>query len=277
MAILKNNLIVPKGTMKKEGVTFYQRNGMTVMRSSSSDQPHRRTSKQFEARQRMANCMGLWKALLTAVQPTLAGGKSNYGRFCTLMRKLPVVSLTKDERLSGASLLLPGMPVSDGMLPDIEYWLDEVDGQPALLTSLQRQAGGTLASSLYGRKAELKRGERLCLYRMQQQMTDLDGEQMPRLNVSVETLDYESCRNGHPFSDIELRNVDGRLALVGDVMGDNSMGWALVRMDDERVSSQRVVTRCHLYEQYLTDEAIERAALSYGGLTQSQFLAPDRE
>ena len=141
MAILKNNLIVPKGTLKKDGVTFYQRKGATVMRSAKSDQPHRNTRKQFEGRQRLANCMGLWKALLAAVQPTLAGGKSSYGRFCTLMRKLPVVYLTKDERLMGASLLLPNMPVSDGMLPDIEYWLDEVEGQPALLTSLQMQAG----------------------------------------------------------------------------------------------------------------------------------------
>ena len=169
MAILKNNLIVPKGTLKKDGVTFYQRKGATVMRSSKSDQPHRNTRKQFEGRQRLANCMGLWKALLAAVQPTLAGGKSSYGRFCTLMRKLP------------ASLLLPNMPVSDGMLPDIEYWLDEVEGQPALLTSLQMQAGRSLVSSLYGRGGELKRDERLCLYRMQQQTTVFDGETLPRL------------------------------------------------------------------------------------------------
>lgn len=277
MAILKNNLIVPKGTLKKDGVTFYQRKGATVMRSSKSDQPHRNTRKQFEGRQRLANCMGLWKALLAAVQPTLSGGKSSYGRFCTLMRKLPVVYLTKAERLMGASLLLPGMPVSDGMLPDIEYWLDEVDGQPALLTSLQLQAGRTLASSLYGRGGELKRGERLCLYRMQQKTTVFGEETMPRLSVGVEIMDYESCDDGQPFSDIELRNVDGRLALVGDVLGDDTMGWALVRMDDEKVSSQKVVTRCRLYEQYLTDEAFERAALSYGGLTQPQFLAPDME
>lgn len=277
MAILKNNLIVPKGTLKKDGVTFYQRKGATVMRSSKSDQPHRRTRKQFDARQRVANCMGLWKALRAATEPVLAGGKSSYGRFCTLMRKLPVVYLTKDERLMGASLLLPNMPVSDGMLPDIEYWLDEVEGQPALLTSLQMQAGRSLVSSLYGRGGELKRDERLCLYRMQQQTTVFDGETLPRLRVSVEVMDYESCRDGHPFSDIELRDVDGRLALVGDVLGDDTMGWALVRMDDEKVSSQKVVTRCRLYEQYLTDEAFERAAQSYGGLTKSEFLAPDME
>ncbi len=169
MAIRKNNLIVLKGRLEKEGLTFYQRGGTTVIRQATSKQPHRRTRGQFEARQRMANCTSLWKALRLATEPVLAGGKSSYGRFCTLMRKLPVTYLTKDERKRGAKLLLPGMPVSDGMLPDIEYWLGEVEGLPALLTSLRLKEGArSMASSLYGRGAELKRDERLCLYRLVQ-------------------------------------------------------------------------------------------------------------
>ena len=98
---------------------------------------------------------------------------------------------------------------------------------------------------------------------------------MPRLNVKVEVLDYENCSNGETFADIELRNVDGRLTLVGDVLGDDMRGWALVRMAESKASSQKVVTRCSLYEQYLTDEAFERAAQSYGGLTKAPLLTPD--
>lgn len=52
------------------------------------------------------------------------------------MRKLPVTYLTKLERNLGGSVMVPGMPVSDGMLPDIEYRLGEVEGRPAMLTSL---------------------------------------------------------------------------------------------------------------------------------------------
>lgn len=276
MATLKNNLIVPKGSLKKDGVTFYQRGGKTVMRSASSEQPRRRTRAQFEARQRLANCMGLWKAITMATRPVLAGGKSSYARFCTLMRKLPVTYLTKEERLMGAALLLPGMPVSDGMLPDIEYWLDEVEGRPALLTSLRLRAGAhSMASALYSRGGSLQRGEWLCLYRLEQQATVFDGEIMPRLNVKVEVLNQENCRDGEPFDDIELREVEGRLALVGDVLGDDMRGWALVRMADDKASSQKVATHCNLYEQYMTDEAFERAAQSYGGLTKTPMLTPD--
>ncbi len=276
MATLKNNLIVLKGRLKKDGMTFYQRGETTVLRSSTSSQPHRRTHKQFEARQRIANCMGLWKALTMNTTPVLAGGKSSYGRFCTLMRKLPVTYMTKDERQRGAKLLLPGMPVSDGMLPDIEYWLGEVEGQPALLTSLRlKERARSMAAALYGRGAELKSDERLCLYRLEQTAKVENGELTPRLTVKVEVLDYDSCQNGQPFSDIELRNVDGHLALVGDVLGDEMRGWALVRMAGDKASSQKVVTRCNLYEQYLTDEAFDRAAQSYGGLTKTALLTPN--
>ena len=276
MAIRKNNLIVLKGRLEKEGLTFYQRGGITVIRQAGSKQPHRRTRGQFEARQRMANCTSLWKALRLATEPVLAGGKSSYGRFCTLMRKLPVTYLTKDERLRGAKLLLPGMPVSDGMLPDIEYWLGDVEGLPALLTSLRLKEGArSMAAALYGRGAELKSNERLCLYRLEQTAKVENGELTPRLTVKVEVLDYDSCQNGQPFSDIELRNVDGHLALVGDVLGDEMRGWALVRMNGDKASSQKVETHCNLYEQYLTEEAFERAAKSYGGLTDEPYLTPN--
>ena len=276
MAILKNNLIVLKGRLKKDGMTFYQRGETTVLRSSTSKQPHRRTRKQFEARQRIANCMGLWKALTMNTTPVLAGGKSSYGRFCTLMRKLPVVYMTKDERERGAKLLLPGMPVSDGMLPDIECQLGQVEGRSALLTSLHLSAGArSIPSLLYGPRAELKKSERLCLFRLRQRMPEADPEAVPRVAVRVEMLDIENCRDHEPFAGIELMDVDGRLALVGDTLGDDTMGWALVRMDGDNVSSQRVVTRCRLYEQYITDQAQERAAKSYGGLTPSPYLMPN--
>ena len=278
MATLKNNLMVPNGTLKKDGVTFYQRNGTTVVRSAHSEQPHRRTRSQFEARQRMANCTSLWKALRQATEPVLTGGKSSYGRFCTLMRKLPVVYLPKGARQMGATLLLPGMPVSDGMLPDIEYQLGEVGDEPALLTSLRLRTGAdSAASALYGRGGSLRRGEWLCLFRLEQVLTTFNGTTIPRLNVKVEELNEENCRNGEPFSGIELRNVDGRLALVGDVLGDEMRGWALVRMSEGKASSQKVETHCDLYEQYLTEEAFERAAQSYGGLTLTPMLTPDED
>ena len=46
-------------------------------------------------------------------------------------------------------------------------------------------------------------------------------------------------------------------------------GWALVRVDGDRCSTQSLVTRCRYYEQYTSDEALLASAESYGGLTDS--------
>ena len=68
--------------------------------------------------------------------------------------------------------------------------------------------------------------------------------------------------------------VGGHLALVGEEFGDEMKGWALVRVSDNRCTPQTIVTRCTLYQQYTTEEALQVAAKSYGGLTETPFLSP---
>ena len=67
----------------------------------------------------------------------------------------------------------------------------------------------------------------------------------------------------------EMTVVDGRMALVGEEFADDMKGWALVLVSDNRCSPQGIVTRCTLYQQYTTDEALLSAAKSYGGLTKT--------
>ena len=71
-----------------------------------------------------------------------------------------------------------------------------------------------------------------------------------------------------------MTKVDGQLALVGEEFADEMKGWALVRIIDDRCSPQTIVTRCTLYQQYTTEEALQAAAKSYGGLTEPPFLSP---
>ena len=72
----------------------------------------------------------------------------------------------------------------------------------------------------------------------------------------------------------EMAVVDGHLALVGDEFADDMKGWALVRVVNDRCSPQTIVTRCTLYQQYTTEEALQTAAKSYKGLTDHGFLSP---
>ena len=60
--------------------------------------------------------------------------------------------------------------------------------------------------------------------------------------------------------------VDGCLALTDNDFANEMKGWALVRVIGKNCSTQSIVTRCKYYEQFTTEEALENAAKSYGGL-----------
>lgn len=233
---MKKNKIVGltlNGSLKKAGVTFFSRNGQTIMRVARSQQPMRRTREQFVARQRMRHAVAMWRPLKWAGEPLLG-----YGRFLSLMRRVPVVFLTEDQHLSGETLLLPGMPVSDGVLPVVEQWLGEVEGTPALLVEPE--------------SLEMRNGDRLLLYGVRQ------------------TFHFDTPRLAITRREVEPSEwvVDGdRVALVDESFGDTLSGWALVHIRGGRCSSQGVVTHCSYYQQFTTEEALLTAAESYGGLT----------
>ena len=63
--------------------------------------------------------------------------------------------------------------------------------------------------------------------------------------------------------------------LKSEEFADDMKGWALVDVVNDRCSPQTIVTRCTLYQQYTTEEALEEAAESYGGLTEEPYLSAE--
>lgn len=239
MAKTKPTGLLINGSLKKSGVTFYLRGGQMVARTAHSEQPKRRSRGQFVARQQLAHSCRLWCLLKWAGEPLFEKTPTAYARFRTLMRRTPVVFTPVSGRMAKAVLLLPGMPVSDGVLPVVEQRLGEVDGTAALLTSLTA--------------SDLRRGDTLRLYTLRQVV---EGSR-PVVRISADDLGAD-----------DFRSVGGRLALVGDGFADDMCGWALVHISGSRCSSQRVVTRSTYYQQFTTEEAFAAAAESYGGLTE---------
>ena len=230
------------GRLKESGITLYIRNGKTVARTASSYQPKRRTRKQFVARQQLSHSCRIWSRLKYAGEPLFPAKPTGYAQFLSLMRRTQVVFLPKDGPVSNGTLLLPDMPLSEGVLPVIEQHLGEVGGSAALITSLKR--------------ADLKRGDKLLLYTLKQ---IVEGEQ-PKVLI----LRREVKVN-------EMVDTSNGLALVDDGFADDMAGWALIHVSGERCSSQTAVTRCIYYQRYTTEEALEEAAKSYGGLTRDVF------
>ena len=238
MATINRNGLNLKGRLKQDGITMYVRNGKTIIRSSTSYQPKRRTRKQFVSRQQMLHSCRLWTMLKYAGTPLFPAMPTAYNRFLSLMRRTPVVFIPKNDRIEEATFLLPDMPVSDGILPIIEQKLSEVDGTPALLTNFK--------------KGDMRRGDKLLFYTLKQ------------------TIEYERPTLRATRREVtvnEMVETENGLALTGEEFADEMTGWALVHVSKEQCSSQGVVTRCTYYEQFTTEEAMQEAAKSYGGLT----------
>lgn len=243
----KNNsilgLLIPK-KVSIGGMTFYKRQGQVVGRISESNERRSNTLPQFKQRQRMRHTQALWKMLKFCETMFTERGNA-YQNFASLANRLPVVYVDK-ILMEQASFLMPGIPVSDGILPALQQELSEVNGVPALMPGLK-----------YGEQYE---HEKLWLYTAEQ---EIEGS-TPRVRFSKRDVSRQ-----------DMNIVDGQLALVGEEFADDMKGWALVRVSENRCSPQIIITRCTLYQQYTTEEALQAAAKSYGGLTDGDtFLKP---
>lgn len=232
------------GSVRSAGVTFYLKKGQMIVRSSKTVAKRSCTRGQFIQRQRMRHTTALWQQL-SGCRPMFSGGKSTYARFATLANRLPAVFVPCNGSLDGASFLMPEMPVSDGSLTPIKQQLGSVDGIAALLTDLK--------------PSDVRRPEKFLLYTAEQR---IEGNKPVVRFLQEREVAKE-----------EFTEVGGRLALTGDEFADPMRGWALVRVissatpGEDRCSTQSLVTNCRLYEQYTTEEALQQAAQSYGGLT----------
>ena len=228
------------GSFRKAGMTFYVRQGQMIGRVSHSDEKRSNTLPQFVQRQKMRHAVALWKMLRFCCNDLMfTQRKTDYQNFMSLANRLPVVYVPDTGLMGQASFLMPDIPVSDGTLPTVKQDLGEVDGTPALLTNLKVE----------------ERSEHVKL-RLSTAVQTIENEVLPRVRFSMREVSWW-----------DMTVVDGRLALVGEEFADEMKGWALVKVIDNRCSPQTIVTRCTLYQQYTTDEALEKAADSYGGLS----------
>jgi hypothetical protein len=235
-------LLIPK-KMRIGGMTFYKRQGQVIGRVSESMEKRSNTLPQFKQRQKMRHATELWKMLRFCETMFTERGNA-YQNFASLSNRLPVVYVER-RQMGQATFLMPGIPVSDGTMPALEQHLGEVDGTPALITNL--------------RAGDMNHGERLWLYTAEQY---IEGD-VPRVRFSRSDLIWQKGTA-----------ADGQLILKGDEYADPMKGWALVRVVGGQCSPQTIVTRCTLYEQYTTEEALQIAAKSYGGLTETPFPSP---
>ncbi len=230
------------GSLRKAGVTTYMKQGKMITRVSSSDERRSNTLPQFIQRQKMRHTIALWKTLKFC-KTMFTERQTAYSNFASLANRLPVVFVPNNGVMNNASFLMPGIPVSDGRLPAINEQLGEVDGTAALMTDLKADAWMPQT--------------KLLLYTAVQHIEC----NMPLVRFSVREVPWE-----------EMTFVDDHYVLKDEAFADDMKGWALVLVRGEKCTSQAIVTRSTFFQSYTTEEAMQSAAESYVGLTESGVL-----
>ena len=230
------------GSLRKAGVTTYMKQGKMITRVSSSDERRSNTLPQFIQRQKMRHTIALWKTLKFC-KTMFTERQTAYSNFASLANRLPAVFVPNNGVMNNASFLMPGIPVSDGRLPAINEQLGEVDGTAALMTDLKADAWMPQT--------------KLLLYTAVQHFEC----NMPLVRFSVREVPWE-----------EMTFVDDHYVLKDEAFADDMKGWALVLVRGEKCTSQTIVTRSTFFQSYTTEEAMQSAAESYGGLTESGVL-----
>lgn len=233
------------GSLRSDGITIYQKQGKTIIRSSTRSKSNGFTIKQFIQRQRMRHAIALWREL-EFCYPMFTEAKSAYNGFVSLANHLPAVFVNKYDAMHSPSFLMPGIPVSDGTLPEVKQHLGEVGGKAALITDIRPFIKS------YGMELRLFTAEQI-------------NGTYPKVEFDVRSVTKE-----------ELVETGEGLTLVGEEFADDNKGWALVLVKGENCSPQSIVTRCTLYQQFTTEEVMNEAAKTYGHVKESPFPSPRR-
>lgn len=289
MAESKNNTLWFTGRIRGAGVTFFRRGGKTYARVSTRTAPKMQSAKQFINREKMRHSIALWHCFYSSDKPLMetSGSLTAYNAFLRANSVLPTVYLTKQQAVQGVALLMPGMVVSEGRLPAVEYDFAVLQsGERVVVTNLLTDIDERETRELTigcnddlrqllcnsSRNPQLMSNDKVRFYRFEQRLQD----DCPTMKITC----CEMALNNDPRQNPALRSWqfyshEGRLA-IGSANDENT-GWAVVLFGEKEqsASTQKVLTTCQLYRQYTTDEALQRAAESYGNVEKPGLLTPD--
>ena len=288
MAKVRNTTFGFTGRIAGHGITLYRRRGKVYARISTREVSDRQSMNQFKTREKMRHSIAMWKCFLTPYKPLMAtsDGTIAYNAFLRANSALPTVYFTKQQARQGAALLMPGMVVSEGRLPTVEYdFAVLAGGERVVLTNLLTgiDEGETRELSIgcnddlrqllctNHRNPQLMPGDSVRFYRFEQMLHN----DCPMVKMTCCEMKLDSDPRHIPaLSGWRFYSHGGRLAIGG---ADNeSTGWAVVLFGEKEqsASTQQVLTTCQLYRLYTTDKALADAAESYGNVEKPDYLTP---
>lgn len=293
MVKVMNNSPSLIGRYKSMGLTFYRRGNEIVARSSYKEQPSFQTTPQFRSRERVRRIISLWNCFTTwsRIRMTTSDGLSPYKAFLRLNTKLTPTYLTRQQHTSKGALLVPGLCISAGRLDPLSYEFETLpDGRRLVVTDIKTGFDPDLTQSiepfshksirdmlLKAHNGNIHFGDMLRFYHLRQTVEERFSGPVPKVIVSCCNIlldgetDPRNFLKGH-----ELYTHRGFLAIAGADDPDSAYAVSLFEPAHQWASTQYIITTSRFYEDYATEEALNRAIESYGNV-RDESMKPDVE
>lgn len=253
------------------------RNGKQYFRVAHNKMTkHSNTEDQLRNRLTFANCINLWKCMAPGVRPYYAEkneGKRNYNTFMRLNLKLSQTYLTR-EVLDAGGCIAHELVLSSGTLAPITltaegnyYRSNIMVGDLAITPFTPRNE---ISQAIVANNDDFQMGDTIALYLMTEYEKNLDGLSVPMIEMNRVELKLDPAAIDGQWDSLFMTKEGERcLFFACDSFGRCLVHWR--QEEDELKASPASLcfgSRTDRYYDTLTEEAFQRAAESYGGLSE---------
>lgn len=275
-----------RGTMGN--MTFAHRNGSNSTYAKEKVLYNKsRTVAQMKQRVRWSNVSRSYRAFHKLLSHAYEGGVGReYNQFMHANAKVGGVYLTKDDSDKGAQLVT-NFVVSRGGLQSIEVKLDEnhvacSNIRIGQLTIDENTLYTDFCVNVERNNTDIKDGDYISIFYAEQCYNE--DQLVPVIRVHQQQLKMdmvcEQCPNVKLWSIVDpqyVKAIDGMWGVGFAVNGGITFVHSSRTKDGVRTSSQALKVWNPILADYCTKNALTKAINSYGGASDSIYLAPDEE
>ena len=259
------------------------KDGSYTLRKYQPQVKDARSAKQMRYRVCWANMVHLWRAMSGEDRPSFEGkptGWSDFNAFIHANRNRCLVALTKQEADLGVCIVGNYM-LSNGSLPQIN--VDAVSGGKMVsnialgdLTINAQTTISTFSKAVINNNAGWQEGDRIVGILLKQELVGYD--QIPRVTAIISGITLQKENNEDLLEYVDeavFAANDGYLGSKSSVNG--GICWIRSKFDGNGgilVSPSVLTVNNTLLETYLSQNALDNAINSYGGIRYRGILDP---
>ena len=281
MAIL--NGIISKLNGSAGQLTFKRVNGQTVVSEKVTQTTDRRTSAQMRQRMKWPNLVAMYKGiapLLNMAFENKPKGSSDYNMFMRANLSATPVYMTKTEQTAGACVAAP-YQITQGSLPAIVLSGDAGASVTDIKCGIAIDADTTIkafSDAVVSANSNYSYGDQISFIYAIQSVDAVTGAPKCEFYGEAILLDKESEVKVLDAVSARGFSVSGGY-LAGSIDFVGVYAWVHSRKSSGStlVSSQVMVNYNEvIYNEYIGDDAYQRAVETYGG-ENTTFLTPDEQ